>query len=179
MQLNLELGPRIDQDPQPWKRPGKDHQVVAIPVDFFLNGWVLVLTDSEIAAWLMFRDFGQIGAKASSDGFTLFADDRLAWYDLSKDVWEPHAVLGRMGLMTAQTSLPAGIRRGELSTRWDRVQVTDDGLRHGALTSALAAVAATKDGVVGLEEANASPTTGNPVPRSPATTPLAAREIGP
>jgi hypothetical protein len=103
VQLNLEFGPRLDQDPQPWKQPGKD-QVVAIPIDFFLMGWVHVLTDSEIAAWLMFRDYGQIGTKESSDSFTLFADDRLSWYDQSKDVWDTHGMLGRMGLMTAETS---------------------------------------------------------------------------
>lgn len=152
VQLNLELGPRLDQDHQPWKRPGKD-QVVAIPVDFFLNGWVHVLTDSEIAAWLMFRDFGQIGTKESSDSFTLFAGDRLSWYDQSKDVWDTHAMLGRMGLMTAQTS-PYQAGSGEESSRRGGTvfQVTDDGLRRGALTSALAAVAAAKDGLAGLED---------------------------
>jgi hypothetical protein len=152
VQLNIEHGPRVDQDPQPWKRPGNE-QVVAIPIDFFSLGWVHVLTDSEIAAWLMFRDYGQIGTHEISDPFTLFADDRLSWYDQSKDVWDTHAMLSAMGLMSSETS-PYQPGSGGAKSRRDGTvfRVTDSGLQQHAIPSALAAVAAAKDGVVGLSD---------------------------
>ncbi len=152
VRLNLEVGPRPDQDPQPWKRPGKE-AFIAIPIEFFSMGWVHVLTNSEIAAWLMYRDYGQIGLQETSDSFRLLAHDRLSWYDQSKEVWDTHAMLSRMGLMTSHSSpyLPAD-EDGPARREGTLFQVTDEGLRQNALRQALNAVAVTKDGVVGLED---------------------------
>jgi hypothetical protein len=64
-----------------------------------------VLTGSEIAAWLMFHGYSGIGrSQHESARFTLFADDHLSWYGQSKDVWDTHAMLSRVRLMTSETS---------------------------------------------------------------------------
>jgi len=74
--LNMELGPRDDQDPRPWKMPPATTRAIHIPIEFFLNGWIHVLTDSELAAWLMFRDCSGITQAADESApFTLFAAD--------------------------------------------------------------------------------------------------------
>lgn len=125
----VELGPDLEEQ-SPYDRmwlaneggplPGKDltrysklttsEPTVSIPIEFFTNGWIQVLTDSEIWNWLAFRHQGGMTAADSPAGkdVALPAVLRLGWYDLTRDAWDTHAMLDRFGLMT--------VNPGEITT---------------------------------------------------------------
>lgn len=80
-----------------------------LPVEFFTNGWVHVLTESEIAMVLM------CAHKHSShpQGFRMPGDDRLQLYAVSPPTFETHALLSKMGLLTV-TADPKRTAAGKL-----------------------------------------------------------------
>jgi hypothetical protein len=81
-------------------QPRSTARVVAIPPEFFLNGWVHALSKSEIAMWLMLRDLSQRSdATSPSDKLHIRGRDRLLQYDLSRAVWDTHARLEEFGLI--------------------------------------------------------------------------------
>ncbi len=91
---------------------------VSIPIQFFTRGWLQVLTDSEIWNWLVWRHRGRMETsdQSSAQGLKLVADDRLGIYDLTRDAWDTHQLLGVLGLLSAipgettSTSTPRGQR---------------------------------------------------------------------
>lgn len=155
--LHTEVGPTPIGDQKPYvvprlMSPGRT-PTVSIPIEFFTNGWLHVLTDSEIANWLMWRDVGEMRTAdwSSADDLMIWAEERLGWYDLSRDVWDTHQMLSRLGLMSTTfaddrrsdgtlTDYSSG-RRGEPHT----FGVDDQELAKQALPAALAAVAAARD----------------------------------
>lgn len=142
------------------RRPGKDaarythvapaERTVSIPVEFFTNGWIQVLTDSEIWAWLVFRSSGGMTSADihSAEGIELTAVTRLGWYELTRDAWDTHAMLDRFGMLTTQPGeVTTGVKDGQ--QRFERAphrfHVDDEVLKQPAHPAALAAVAAELD----------------------------------
>lgn len=101
--LNVEFGP-LSVDHQRYRPPTATTPVVSIPIEFFTQGWIQVLTDSEIANWLMWRDVGLMRTPAATTADDLFidADLRLGTYDLTRDTWDTHLMLGQLGLVNAR-----------------------------------------------------------------------------
>jgi hypothetical protein len=87
-QLLDEGGPRLTSPPLPYRVPAANEQVIDVPIGFFLNGWVYVLTKSEIALWLMLRHLrGPAAAGGQVAQVSIFGDDRLRQYGVSKDAY--------------------------------------------------------------------------------------------
>lgn len=143
--LNTEFGP-LGADPQRYKAPPASTPVVSIPIEFFTNGWIQVMTDSEIANWLMWRDVGEMRTAAVTTADELFidADLRLGTYDLTRDTWDTHLMLDRIGLMSArQGDLHVGKTPNGSGYRREphRFDVDDAPLKKLALPAVKAAVA--------------------------------------
>ena len=104
MQLLHEGGVRATGPAPAYRLPKADEPTVDFPIDFFLNGWLNVLEDSEIASWLMFRHrCGSPSAYAAGyAGVELSGEDRLATYGLARTVWDTHQLLGVLGLVVHQ-----------------------------------------------------------------------------
>jgi hypothetical protein len=126
-------------------RPGP--ATFSIPAEFFLNGWVHALTDSEIAAWLMFRDLSDLNvAEHERPGVHISGDDRVGTYCLSRDVWDSHVMLERMGLLSVEAAEGRrangtfeDFRHGEQPIR-HRFWIADETLSQPAVPAVLAAV---------------------------------------
>ncbi len=106
MSLNRETGVPSAKDVARYSIPAQRSNV-SIPVEFFTRGWIQVMTDSEIWNWLVRRHRARTVAppQTSAAGLRLDARDRLRWYDLTRDAWDTHQVLGRLGLLTANLEL--------------------------------------------------------------------------
>lgn len=87
-----------------------DTDTFTLPVEFFTNGWVHVLTESEIAMVLM------CAHKHSSQpqGFRMPGDDRLQFYAVSPPTFETHVLLSKAGLLTV-TADPKRTATGKLT----------------------------------------------------------------
>lgn len=150
MRLLHERGTRPTGAAPDYSLPRPAEPVVTLPSDFFCQGWVNVLDDSEIAAFLMFRHTTQ-SAAAPNDGVLLTGDDRLSRYVQRRSVWDKHQVLSDLGLMVSI----ADERRREDGTvenfategpgAFHRFKMIDEPLGRPALNSALADLAATAD----------------------------------
>src|SRR5690606_13047042 len=80
--------------------------VVEIPIDFFLQGWVYVLTPSEIALWLMLRDLRQLRCRSSGESTVVVnGDTRLRIYGVKKDAYKEWWLLELAGLLGVQVDL--------------------------------------------------------------------------
>jgi len=102
MWLMNEGGPTAGKDPARYKELGASEPRVSIPIEFFTNGWIQVMTDSEIWNWLAFRHRGNMSSPTSppAKDVSLPAVTRLGWYDLTRDAWDTHLMLDRFALMT-------------------------------------------------------------------------------
>lgn len=151
--LLKEVGPTATGGPSVYERPRRGVQrtaaVVAVPAAFFTNGWIQVLTDSEIANWLMWRDLGEMRQHdiVDVDELSIDAENRLGWYDLTRDAWDTHQTLSRMGLMTVtfaedrrEDGTVVEFKQGNRGAP-HRFGVVDDGLAEPALPTAIAAIA--------------------------------------
>lgn len=97
-----EGGLRLTGPPVPYRVPvagGKG--LIDVPVDFFLRGWVYVLTKSEIALWFMLRHLQVLGGVPGAE-LTIFGADRLRRYGLKKDAYKAWWLLERAGLIEVQ-----------------------------------------------------------------------------
>jgi hypothetical protein len=151
MYLTQERGPQRKGAPRPYVAPSTAELVISIPIEFFTMGWLQVLTDSEIANWLMWRDQGDMRTPAVTTADDLFLDgqDRLDHYDLSRDAWDTHQMLTKLGLMTVKYG-EVEARLTARGTRFDkephRFGVDDEPLKQDAHAAVLAAVSALADG---------------------------------
>ncbi|MEU5250811.1 hypothetical protein [Streptomyces longwoodensis] len=74
--------------------------VVTLPVQFFTNGWVYVLKDSEIRMYLILRHLAaRFSESHALHGVYLSERDREWLYGISRDVYEAHLALARFGLI--------------------------------------------------------------------------------
>lgn len=82
-----EGGARPTGDPIPYQIPDPNREkTVQVPADFFLQGWVYTLFDSESALWLMLahqRANQPVGSAVAVSG-----EDRLRFYGLTKDAYQ-------------------------------------------------------------------------------------------
>lgn len=151
MWLGNEGGPAPGKDPSRYRELTTTEPTVSIPTEFFTNGWVQVLTDSEIWNWLAFRHQGNMTAADSPAGkdVALPAVQRLGWYDLTRDAWDTHAMLDRFELMSVNpgkitTGLTAaGNQRFEKEPH--QFDIDDEVLKKPGHPAVLAAVAAALD----------------------------------
>ena len=100
MWLNDETGVTSTKDASRYKIPTAE-PVIPVPVEFFTNGWINVLTDSEIWNWLVWRHRANMttAGGTSAPDLQLDASDRLGIYDLTRDAWDTHQLLSSVGLM--------------------------------------------------------------------------------
>jgi hypothetical protein len=71
--------------------------IISIPVDFFLNGWVHVLSPAELVTYLMLRDLGR--RCGTDQGVFICGKPREQFYGLRRDVYESHRLLNLYGLI--------------------------------------------------------------------------------
>lgn len=97
---NTGQGNRITYYARPGLGRGKARrQVVRIPVEFFLNGWVDALSDSEIITYLTLRLMSQAFPNRHTEGGVfLTLADRLESFNLERG-FEAHRMLSRYGLI--------------------------------------------------------------------------------
>ncbi|MFI8085797.1 hypothetical protein ACIF6L_34030 [Kitasatospora sp. NPDC086009] len=85
-----ENGKGLLQTPRAYRVPRQTYngQTLRIPTDFFLEGWVQVLTDAEIAVWLILLWHSQRYPKRhTEEGVYLYANRR-EQLGLRRDSWE-------------------------------------------------------------------------------------------
>lgn len=93
IRLLQDSGPRTTGPAAPYTVPESSVPVVRIPTSFFTNGWVFVLTDAEIATYLMYR---HLCAESITDSAHVTAGGRKARFALEKSTWESYPVLTRI-----------------------------------------------------------------------------------
>lgn len=140
LRLLQDSGPRATGLPVTYTLPHHKESTVDIPVDFFLNGWIFVLQDSEIATYLMYRTVcalapGHITAGAREEQF-----------GIKTSAWEQHWVLVDSGIL----HLVPDPNRREDGTYIEQSEgakpqphvfsLLDDGLKQDALTEVWRAV---------------------------------------
>jgi len=76
------------------------HQLIRLPIDFFLRGWVHVLSPAEIATYLMMRHLGvAYPDRHQNSGVFVAGAYREDTYGLSRDVYEAHRALTAFRLL--------------------------------------------------------------------------------
>ena len=106
--LMQELGRRPHGSAMPYTVPViKREQAFPVPVTLFINGWVHVLQDSELAFILMMAANDHA---AGGQQFMITAADRLHRFGMKHDGYEAHAMLSRLGLVDVT---PDGRRRSD------------------------------------------------------------------
>ncbi|MFI9187503.1 hypothetical protein ACIGXG_35445 [Streptomyces goshikiensis] len=90
--LMKESGRGSHQSPDIYTVPANHwhpSKTVTIPAAFFLNGWVQVLTPSEVATWLAMRVLSKWAPdKHQESGVFLYGDARKEKFGLRRDAWE-------------------------------------------------------------------------------------------
>lgn len=141
--LHPETGPGQYADPVVYHVPVAG-EAFPVPINFFLNGWLWALTNSELAAYLMFRYLAwNYGTAHRALGVYVTGGDREDLFDLNRDVYEGHLALARYGLLVCH---PAG-GRGTLG-KWPgyvpggrlephRFQLHDSGIDEPAIERVL------------------------------------------
>ena len=154
MRLLHERGVRPTGIAPDYSLPRPTDSVVAIPSDFFRQGWVNVLDDSELAAFLMFRHRTQ--SAAAGEGVALTGDDRLSRYVQRRSVWDKHQMLADLGLMETvadERRRPDGTVENfaeDGPAAFHRFTMKDEPLAHPALNSGLADLTASAERLASL-----------------------------
>lgn len=93
----------------PYTVPTADSQTMYLPGGLFLNGWIHLLEDSELAFLLMLSCL-----RSRSDRVTVFATSevRLLQFGLGRDAYESHRILSELGLVRVHSGAHAGRRLG-------------------------------------------------------------------
>jgi hypothetical protein len=94
-----DSGPRALGHPVPYTVPDVGDDVVAVPIQFFLNGWVYVLEDAEIATYLMYR---RLCAHFHPGPAHVSAAVRKGVYGITQAAWEMHWVLEESGILLVE-----------------------------------------------------------------------------
>lgn len=94
-----DTGPRALGSPVSYTTPGSGEDVVTIPVEFFLHGWIYVLEDTEIVTYLMYR---HLCSRSSPAPAHISAHDRESRYGINQAAWEQYWLLENAGLLLVQ-----------------------------------------------------------------------------
>ncbi|MER6481170.1 hypothetical protein [Streptomyces filamentosus] len=108
IKLRCENGKSTFAAPVIYRVPTDDEQFFDIPVEFFTQGWVHVLTTSEIAALLMWLDITkavgrQVKLRGEEEPPSIIgfvnSETRHSYYGLGRETYETHKQLSAFGLM--------------------------------------------------------------------------------
>lgn len=147
-----EGGRRPGGSPLPYRVPAAKEPVIDVPIEFFLQGWVYVLTKSEIALYFMLRHLrGPTVAGGEQAQVHIFGDDRLRRYGVGKDIYKSWWLLELAGLVDVEVD--PGRRGDGTVVEFDpedppaphRFRLRDDGLSKPAAASVKAAIATALD----------------------------------
>lgn len=97
VRLLEDSGPRAVGLPVSYSIPATTKDVVTVPVDFFLKGWVYVLEDTEIATYLMYRRLC-----AQSSPAHISAVRRGEIFGVKQSAWEQYWVLADSDLVVVE-----------------------------------------------------------------------------
>ncbi|MFF4432024.1 hypothetical protein ACFYZ4_22945 [Streptomyces sp. NPDC001513] len=82
------------------ERRERPPSILSLPFQFFVRGWVHLLTPSEIRVYLIMRHLAaRFPGAHEARGVYLTERDREWLYDISRDVYESHLTLARFGLI--------------------------------------------------------------------------------
>ncbi|MGC9443109.1 hypothetical protein [Streptomyces sp. WG5] len=180
--LMQESGRGDTQTPRLYTVPqARWNTTFAVPVDFFLRGWIQLLQPSEVATWLVLRWLAQtMPKKHIESGVYLYANARNDYLRLRRDSYEDACNrLLEFGLVRyarpgtvdgaepqSASSLSAALTTVFLNTRTrgdryepDRYQVTDEGLTQNALEKCLKESLLREKGLRRRREQNTKTTT--------------------
>lgn len=99
MELLRESGGSSDAAPLPYQVPVAGTPGLELPVGFFTNGWLHLLTTSEIIAYLMWLD---VNANPSNDEPFITGHERAGHFGLGREVYETHRQLDAFGLVAVE-----------------------------------------------------------------------------
>ncbi|MGC5387270.1 hypothetical protein ACPXCJ_22485 [Micromonospora chalcea] len=102
--LKHERGRRYAESDEPnqlYTVPSKNNLLIYLPASFFLNDWVHVLEDSEIAMLLM---IGMLHARYGAERHVYVdGETRLSQFGVGRDTYMAHGNLSRFGLLDVET----------------------------------------------------------------------------
>jgi hypothetical protein len=124
-------------DNQPYTVPSAESRTMWLPDGLFLNGWIHVLEDSELAFVLMLACL-----RSRSGKMPVFAtgEVRLLQFGLGRDAYESHRILSQLGLVAVQPGPHPGRRLGKAGRylksdppKPHRFELLNDGFEEPAL----------------------------------------------
>lgn len=92
--------------------PASDERLLQLPAGLFLNGWIHLLEDSELAFLLM---LAWLHARFGNQPVFVKSDIRLLHFGLGKDAYEAHRMLNRLGLVDVQEDPNRHFEGGQVS----------------------------------------------------------------
>jgi hypothetical protein len=97
-------------DNQLYTVPAAQSKTLYLPGGLFLNGWIHVLEDSELAFLLMLSCL-----RSRFDRMPVFATSevRLLQFGLGRDAYESYRILSRLGMVSVKAGPHPGRRRGK------------------------------------------------------------------
>jgi hypothetical protein len=126
-------------DNQLYTVPASESRTMYLPGGLFLNGWIHVLEDSELAFLLMLACL-----RSRTDSGPVFATSevRLLQFGLGRDAYESHRLLSRLGLVRLHAGAP-GRRLGKTGRylrsdppKLHRFELLNDGFDEPAIPAA-------------------------------------------
>lgn len=102
LHLFQDRGPRELGHPVAYTVPDANDAndpVIAIPINFFLKGWIYVLEDAEVATYLMYR---RLCPHFHPEPAHISATQRKALYGITQPAWEMYWVLEDAGLIAVE-----------------------------------------------------------------------------
>lgn len=124
-------------DNQLYTVPAAESKTMYLPGGLFLNGWIHVLEDSELAFMLMLACL-----RSRFDKMPVFATSevRLLQFGLGRDAYESHRILSHLGLVRVQAGPHPGRRLGKAGRylksdppKLHRFELLNDGFEEPAI----------------------------------------------
>lgn len=125
---------------QLYQVPSAESKTMYLPGGLFLNGWIHVLEDSELAFLLMLACL-----RSRFDKMPVFAasEVRLLQFGLGRDAYESHRILSRLGLVRVHADRHPGRRLGKAGRylksdppKLRRFELLNDGFEEPAVPTA-------------------------------------------
>jgi hypothetical protein len=132
--------PASGEDNHLYTVPAPESKTMYLPAGLFLNGWIHVLEDSELAFLLMLACL-----RSRLDKAQVFATSevRLLQFGLGRDAYESHGVLSQLGLVRVQPGPHPGRRYGKAGRylrsdppKLHRFELLNDGFGEPAISAA-------------------------------------------
>lgn len=153
VRLFEDVGPRSYGPPVRYTVPQPSEPTIAIPVDFFLKGWIYVLEDTEILTYLMYRSLC-----ARTEPAHISAHDRECRFGIGSSAWERYNVLENSGLLTVEHAVGRrddGTFEGQASgatPERHHFSLKDAGLAQDAVPAVREALCTISPGPIGIAQ---------------------------